>query len=202
MITLYKSTTWVMLDKSVVIQELPDVMGMASCIQVNRFGDLAVGTQNVTSIYIRMFGTVFQRVRDAYVCVTFTNADGAANVRGFHARATRTGHTTAFAKRKLKGLDDAGSCPVCLETRLDKMSPMQEFGCGHGLCVRCFAAAYKAGHDNCSLCRTPIGMRPEDMSTDRLFELRGCSIESMYMCNPLEKTAGRKLQEFREHLQR
>lgn len=176
-VTLSDSTTWTSPDQSVSIKNMYCKM-YCRVFHVNRFGRYAVGSQFescglVTSVTIRLFGLdALSDLFDAYVCVTFKQADGTAQTRGFHTQAKHsfTFDITVFTKRKVKGLDAAGSCPICLESDIEKMFPMQHMACGHGLCTRCFVSCSSSIRE-CPCCRAPVQLRLSDIPYFRLHEL-------------------------------
>lgn len=165
--------SWVMLDKSVVVQGLPDFCVSDTFHQIPTFGDIKVGqslstSQVVKSIQIKLFGLekrwVYDRC-DAYVSITLEDTDGAVKVRGFHADARQTClqklNSTLLVKKDIKHLSADGSCPICLETDIKVIHPMQSANsfCGHGVCQNCFMASQDQYYPKCALCRAPLPRR-------------------------------------------
>lgn len=174
--------SWVMLDKSVVVQGLPDFCGRDTFHQVPTFGDLKVGlspctNQRIDSIQIKLFGLekhwVFDTC-DAFVCITLTDAEGTTRVRGFHADVHHTCldkvNNMLFVRKKIRYMDPDGSCPICLETDMKLLHPMQAANsrCGHGVCQKCFMTSQDECSPKCPLCREPVPRRFDHLSEDEL----------------------------------
>lgn len=166
--TFHKS--WVMLDKSVVVQGLPDFTVCDTVHKIPSFGDIKVGqpcstSQHISSIQIKLFRLEkYWRYAhcDAYVRITLVDDDGNVMVRGFHADATNTlldkVNSMLFVRKQIKYTETDGSCPICLETDMAAMHPLQAANstCGHGVCHKCFIRLQNAYRPKCPLCRAPI----------------------------------------------
>ena len=112
----------------------------------NRFGDIAVGTRGVSRIVVRVFGrSEAVKHSDAIVRVEF---DDARPAKGFSCVVADVGRRCQmFLDRKIKGLAADGGCPVCLESDVCLMAPIQGLACGHGMCVRCLVKWDAHAHD-------------------------------------------------------
>lgn len=179
--TFHKS--WVMLDKSVVVQGLPDFKPWDSFHEVPSFGDIKlgqVGVQHIDSIQIKLFRLEsyweFSKC-DAYVCITITDAYGTKKVRGFHADASSTHHdkvnSTLFVKKKLRYAEPDGCCPICMDTNMTTLHPMQAANstCGHSVCQKCFMTSQDQQLPKCAFCRAPVPRLFDHLSREELHDV-------------------------------
>lgn len=175
-----RSKSWVLLDKTVIVQGLQEFKVCDTFYQVPSFGDIKVGqfgVQHIDSIQIKLFRLEkywrFSKC-DAYIRITITDADGTEKVRGFHAEATNTFlnevNNTLFVKKKIKYTEPDGCCPICMDTNMTTMHPMQAANstCGHGVCQLCFMASQDKQLPECALCRAPVPRRFDHLSKKEL----------------------------------
>lgn len=180
MVTLLSRQTMIMNDTSILLLDIPDHQHHMSWFRVSRFGNYVVGEENagtiIKSITIRIFGPMAygfgsERKRDAYVRLDMTK-NGQEIVRGLHASVLTQGKGINFKNRKVMGLGAQGECPICLETEIAGMYPVQKMDCGHGCCTECLIACVaNKSKLKCPTCRKPCSMSTSMSDfNDRMFE--------------------------------
>lgn len=146
---------------------------------VVQFGNLRVeDSSDIKSITIRIFGDGVE-VFDAHIRV----AHGDTRVVGFDASLKKQGgDTVVFMNKNVQGLGQEGECPICIETNIDDIYPIQQYDCGHGVCTQCISDLHhhrlksepQALFMICPVCRKPLqatGANSENMYA-RFFEVR------------------------------